>query len=144
MIVEESSPPLCRLGITRRFPHPAQHRSLRNIEAEHLQFTVYARRTPGRVLSHHSVDEFAQFPAHTSSARMLPMPREPRPIQFESCPMPADDRLRLDKNQCLPPTRPEPPQYHPKQLIESGKPRLWMPLFQDGKLLPQSEDFQEQ
>jgi hypothetical protein len=50
--------------------------------------------------------------------------------------MPANDGLRLNKDQCLPPTWPEPPQYQPKQLIGNGKSRLWMPLFQDTKLLP--------
>jgi hypothetical protein len=46
MIAQKCRPSLCRLEITRRFPHPTQDGSLRYREAEHLQFTMNARRTP--------------------------------------------------------------------------------------------------
>ena len=42
MILEKSCPALCWLRISRRFPHPTQHRSLGNIEAKHFQFTMNA------------------------------------------------------------------------------------------------------
>ena len=48
------------------------------------------------------------------------MPRKPRPIQLESRLMPANDGLRLDEDQRLLPSRPEPPQHHPEQFIGSG------------------------
>ena len=47
MILEKSCPALCWLRISRRFPHPTQHRSLGNIEAKHFQFTMNAWCTPG-------------------------------------------------------------------------------------------------
>jgi len=50
MIVEECHPPIRRFGIPRRFPHPAQHGSLRKIESQHLQFAVNARSAPSRIL----------------------------------------------------------------------------------------------
>jgi hypothetical protein len=72
------------------------------------------------------------------------MPREPHQIQFESRAMPADDGLRLNKDQCLLPPRPKPPQHHPEQFVRSGKPRLRMPLFQNGEMLAQDEVFKKQ
>jgi len=69
-----------RLGIARRFSHPAQHGSLGNIEAKHLQFSMNAWRSQGWVLGDHAEDQFAQFPAYALSSRVVPTPREPRPI----------------------------------------------------------------
>ena len=72
------------------------------------------------------------------------MPREPRPIQFEPGPMPANDSLRLDKDQCPPPSRPQPPQDHPEQFVRCGKTRLRVALPQNRKLLPQGQILQDQ
>src|SRR5271156_380920 len=36
MIAQKGRPSLCRIRIPWRFPHPAQHRPFRNVEAEHL------------------------------------------------------------------------------------------------------------
>ena len=101
------------------------------------------RARPGRVLGDHAKDEFAQFPVHTSSSRTAPMPREPSPIQLESLPMPADNRLRLDDEERLFPSGPESPQQEPKQPIRRGETRLRMPGSQNGKLLPQGKIFQK-
>jgi hypothetical protein len=46
MVGQKRRPSLCRFRIPRRFLHPPQHSSLREIEAKHLQFTVNARRSP--------------------------------------------------------------------------------------------------
>ena len=119
MIAEKRCPSFCRLRTSGRLPHPALHRSLRDVVAEHLQFAMDARRSPSSVLGHHAEDQLAQFPAHTSSARTLPMPREPRPIQLEPCPVPPDNRLRLDEDQCPLPLRPEPTQENPKESVRS-------------------------
>jgi len=85
MIVQKGRPSLCRFRNFRRFSHPAQHSSSRNIEAKHLQLTIDARRTPGWVLCDHAEDEIAQFPADAFSSNAGLMPRKPRPIQFEPC-----------------------------------------------------------
>jgi hypothetical protein len=58
--------------------------------------------------------------------------------------MPANNGLRLDENQCRFPSRPKPPQHHPKQFIWIGKPGLWMPPFENRELLPKSQVFQEE
>jgi len=61
MIAKEGSPSLCRIEVARRFAHPPQDSSLREVEAEHLQFTMNARRAPGGVLCDHAVDEIASL-----------------------------------------------------------------------------------
>jgi hypothetical protein len=144
MIAQKRRPSFCWLGIPRSLSHPAQHSSLRNIEAEHLQFSVDAWRAPGWVFGDHSEDEVAQFLADASSSSAVAMAREPRPIQLEPCPMPANDGLRLNKDQCPLPSRPKPLQDHPKDFVRCGESRLRMPLFQNGKLLAKSQIFQEQ
>jgi hypothetical protein len=46
MVAQKGRPLLRRLRIPRSLPHPAQYRSLRNVEAKHVEFTMNARRTP--------------------------------------------------------------------------------------------------
>jgi len=144
VITQESSPSLCRLGISRRFSHPTQYRSLRDIESEYLQLAVNARPSPHRVLRDHAEDELAQFLVDAPSSRAGPMPREPRPVQLEPGAMPADDGLWLDEDQRTFPFRPEPPQYHPEQPIRRSETGLRVPLLQGSELLPQGQIFQEQ
>src|ERR1035437_297993 len=114
MVVQKRRPPFRRFWISRGFPLPAQYSSLGSIEAKHFQLAMNARRAPGRVLRNHAGDEFAQFPADMLSSHGNSMPRKPRPIQLEPRTMPANDSLRLDKDQCAFPSRPEPPQDHPE------------------------------
>jgi len=144
VIAQERRPPSCRLWIAGCLSHPAQHGLLRNIEAEHLQFTVDARRAPCGVVGDHTEDQLAQFLSHALSSHAVPMPREPRPVEPEPRPVPANDRFRLDEDQGLFPIRPELPQDHPEHLVRSGKPRLKVLLFQNGKLLPKGQVFQEE
>src|SRR6202011_306272 len=108
VVVQESRPTFRQLRTPRSLPHPTRHRSLRYVEAELSQFSMNTRRAPGRVLGYHAEDEFAQFFSYTPSPRTSAMPREPLPIQLESSAMPADNGLRLDKDQCLLPSRPKP------------------------------------
>jgi hypothetical protein len=124
MVTKERHPPLGRLWISRSLAHPTQHGSFRNVEAQHLQLAVNARRTPSRVVSDHAEDEVAKFPADTFSSSARSMPRKPRPIQLEASTVPTNDRLRLDEDQHLSPSRPEPSQDYPKQLVRSGKSRF--------------------
>ena len=144
MVAQKGRPSLCWPRIPRRFSHPARYGSLGNIEAQHFQLAVNAGCTPGQVLCNHVEDEFAQLPADAFSSHTDPTPREPPPIQLEPYPMPANDGLRLDKDQCPLPSRPKPPQHHPKQFIRSAKPQLRVALPQDCKLLPKSQIFQQQ
>ena len=144
VINQKCRPPLRRLRASWGLPHPTQHRSLGDIEAEHLQLTMNPWRTPGWVLGHHAEDKFAYFPAHTFSARTLPMPRQPGPIELEPRPVPANHGVGLYEDQRMLPSRPETTQDHPKQFVRSGKSRMRMSLPQDRKLLPQSQVFKKQ
>jgi len=139
MIAEKCCPSFCRLGASRRSPHPAQHGSFRNFEAKHHQLAVDARNVPSWVLGNHAEDELAQVYADALPARSRSVSRKPCPIRFESGTVPANDCLRLDEDQRLLPSRPEPFKHHPEQHIENSKSRLWMSLLQDGKLLPESQ-----
>jgi hypothetical protein len=75
------------------------HRTLRNIETQHLQLTVNARCAPGLVFGDHAEDQFPQFPDYTLSPHSCPVLRKPHPIQLETGSMPASDRFRLDQDQ---------------------------------------------
>jgi hypothetical protein len=108
MVVRKGLPSPCRLGTPGSLPHPAQHGSPRNIETEHLQLAVNARRAQRRALGDDKEYEFAQFPTDALSSHTVSIPRKPRPVELESGPMPADDCFRLDENQCTLPSWPEP------------------------------------
>src|ERR1039458_7609748 len=144
MVIQKGCPSLCRLRTPWRSPHPAQNSSLRNVEAQHLQFAMNAWRTPSPIVGNHPEDEFTQFPVDAFPSHTLSMPREPRPIELEPCPMPANDRLWLNEDQCPFPVNPQPPQHHPEQFVGSSKSRLRMHLFENTELLPKSQVFQEQ
>jgi len=144
MIAQKGLPALRRFWTSKSFSHPRQHRSFGDVEAKHFQLTMNARRTPGRVLGDHAKDQFAQFPADAFSSHAGPMPREPRPVQLEARPMLTNNSHRLNKNQCFPPSIPEPPQHHPEQSVRGSKPRLRKLLFEDAEVLPKSQVFHEQ
>jgi hypothetical protein len=61
MTTQKRGPSLCRLRTPRRFPHPTQDSSFRNIEAKHREFAVDAWRTPGWILGNHAKDQVTQF-----------------------------------------------------------------------------------
>lgn len=143
MIAQKRRPVTRPFRVPGRFSHPAQHSSLGDVEAEHLQLTTNTRRAPGRVFGDHTEDEFLQFFARRPSSHAHSTPGDPFPVQLESGAMPADDGFRLDEDQCALPSRPETPQQMPKQFAESRKSRLRMPGFQDGKLLPQGKIFEQ-
>jgi hypothetical protein len=121
MVVQKRRPSFDRLRIPRSLPHPAHHRSPRDVEAKNFQLSMNAGCAPSRILCKHAENEFAQFPADTFSSHLDPVPRKPRPIQFEPSPVPANDSLRLNENQRPPPSRPESPQHHPEQPVWNGK-----------------------
>src|ERR1700723_807174 len=129
MIAQEGHPSFCRLGASWRFPHPSQHSSLGDIEAEHLQFSMNARRTPCLVLGYHAENDLPQFPADTLSSPLGSVSRNPRPIQSETLAVPADNGLRLNENQCPLPANPQLPQHYPEQFVSSTKwwPRMIRP-----------------
>jgi hypothetical protein len=144
MIAQKSRQSLCRLWTSRISTRPTQHSPLRNIEAKHFQLAKDPGRTPGPVRGNHAEDAFAQFPAHRLSSCPSLMPREPRPIQFETGSVPSRNRRRLGKNQRLLPAAPNPPQDNPKQSVGTRESRPRMPSPQDRRPLPKRHVFQDQ
>src|ERR1035437_6307001 len=144
VVGQEYRPALCRLRVSRRLLHPAQHRPLGDFEAEHLQFTVNARRSPGWVLGHHAKDQVPQPFTDALSSGLGAVPRDPRPIALEPSTMPANHCRWLHKNQHLSPPGPEAPKQNPEQSIGCSEPRLRMPSLQGSKLLAQGQVFEQQ
>jgi len=107
MIAQERRPSLCRLMVARCFPHPTQHRSLGDFKTKHLQFTMNPRCAPGAILGDHAEDQFPKLLARRLSSDYGMFAREPFPVQPESGPVPADNRIRLYDDKRLLPSRPE-------------------------------------
>jgi len=74
-------------------------------------------RGRGRVLRDHAEDELVQFHADPFPTTTHMMQRESRPIRFEFGAVPSRTRLRLNENQRLLPSIPNPPQDHPEQSV---------------------------
>jgi hypothetical protein len=55
--------------------------------------------------------------------------------------MPAHNRIWLDQDQGVSPSRPQSPQSDPKEAVGNGKSRLRMAPGQNCQLLPQGEVF---
>jgi hypothetical protein len=144
VIAEKGRPPLCRLRIARRFPHPAENGALGDFVPEHLQFTVNARRARGGVLRNHAEDEFAKLSRCRFPANAAAPARDPFPIHFESCAMPANDGVGLDDQKSLSPISPEAPQENPEHAIMGSQARTRMLRCQGRKLLSECEVLQKQ
>jgi hypothetical protein len=72
MIPEERQPSLCRIWISRSAPNPSRDTSFREIETQLEQFAVNARRSPGRILGHHTEDQGANLFADALAPSYLP------------------------------------------------------------------------
>ena len=143
VVGQECRPPLCGFRNSRNFPHPVQHSSFRDFEAEHPQFAMNSRRTPGWILSDHAKNEFAQFFANGLSTGPNSMPREPTPIQLESCSMPTDNGFGLNNENRPLPARPDFAQERPEELVG---PRRTSPRSlpdHERKLLSQRQVFEQ-
>jgi hypothetical protein len=90
-----------------------------------------SRRTRCRILHKHAKDQFSRFPADTFFVYMFPMPQEPRPVELESCSMPANNSFWLDEDKRSPLPVPESAPLHPEQSVGSGKSRLKILPFQN-------------
>jgi hypothetical protein len=130
-------------GVNVRCPHTSQYVtvSLRDIEAEHLQLAVNARRSPHRVLRDHAEDEFAQFLVGAPSSRGVRC-RESH-VQYNLNP------VRRQRTTVSGWTRTSErfhsgQSHHPEQPIRRSETGLRVPLLQGSELLPQGQIFQEQ
>jgi len=143
VIGKKRRPLPCRPWIPGCPPHPVQHGPFRDFEAEHPQFAMNSRRTPGWILSDHAKNEFAQFFANGLSTGPNSMPREPTPIQLESCSMPTDNGFGLNNENRPLPARPDFAQERPEELVG---PRRTSPRSlpdHERKLLSQRQVFEQ-
>src|SRR5260370_3780200 len=87
VIVKERFPSPRRSRVLGRPLHPARHGSFRNIEAQLEQFSMNARRTPGRVLRNHAKDQVSKLAADSFSPQHALMPRKPAPRHSRPLPL---------------------------------------------------------
>ena len=122
VIVKKRKPTLRRLRVSGCTAHPAGDRTLRYIEAEHEEFAVDARRTPGGVFNDHLKDQVPDFFGNSfPSAHCLSGLAQDGPVQFESCAVPADHCVGVDEDERLFPLRPESASDDPKESVEQTK-----------------------
>ena len=72
MVSEERQPSLPRVWISRGSPDPSRDTPFREIETQLEQFAVNARRSPGRILGHHTEDQGANLFADALAPSYLP------------------------------------------------------------------------
>jgi len=138
MVVQERKPTLRWLRVSWCSFHPTGNRSFRNVETEHEQLAVNARRSPGRILENHSQDQFpnlfgSRLPSNGSSN-----PRYQPPVHSEADPVPAYDGFRCHNDQRLLPSWPESMDSNPEKLVNGVEVRTRASSLQDGKLLAKS------
>lgn len=105
---------------------------------------MHPRSSPSRILRRHAEDERPKFSAHRFSPTDLPGSGDPFPIEAKTRSMPLDHRSRRVKNQGSLPSRPEPPQDHPEQLVRGGEPTPWSFGVQVQQLLTERQILQHE
>jgi hypothetical protein len=119
MITKKCPPALGGFGISGCASHPAGDGSFGNLEAEHAEFTVNARSTPGGVRGNHLENQLAELFGNAFSAtHSLPRIAEDGPIPPESRAVPAGHSFRRDEMEPLFPIGPESTSDDPKKLVE--------------------------
>ncbi len=98
-------------------PKPSGDGRFGEVEPQLEQFSVNARRSPGRIFCGHPEDQGPYLLAQWLSATDLPGPGEPFPMQAEASPVPIHHRAWRDQNEGLFPPRPEPLEKNPEQLL---------------------------
>jgi hypothetical protein len=115
--------------------HPARDRSFGNSEAEHEEFAVDARSSPGRAFGHHLEDQIANFLGYGSSSEGLPDLGDHHPVPTETGAVPSDHSFGCDNQECLLPAGPAAANDQPEEPVGQIEPWAWMTAFQHKKLL---------
>ena len=136
MVLEKGHPALS-LSLIRRPPWQIPRDGCETYgKSELLKFGVNLACSP-TILQGETTNEGLHFLRHPRSPRAAL--RDPSPIESESLVMPTDHRVRLDNDQDLFPSRPEPEQRHPESAIERREPGLRSRLGVGCELLPQGQ-----
>ncbi len=95
VVLEECSPGL-RWWPWTSLDHVLGDCGFRHVIAKESKLGLDPRRSPERILQGHTADQPADLGGNFRSAAV---PRLPAPVQPKAPAMPADDRVRLDKNE---------------------------------------------
>jgi hypothetical protein len=139
MVSKEGQPAPGPVRIFRRPFHPTGDGSLGKVEAEHAEFPMYPRRSPGGVFNDHAEDQFPNLLRRRSSSCLPPDSAGQPPVHTKTSPVPADDGFGRDDDEGLLPSRPDPPSDYPEELIEKVEARARMSTLQRDELLTQSK-----
>src|SRR5580700_4275864 len=121
MVPEERHPLLHRVWISRGSPDPSRDTPFRELETQLEQFAMNARRSPGRILSHHTENQGAKILADSLPSSYLADSGDPRPIQTKSRSMPVHDGSRSDQDERLSPPGPAHSQRNPEQFVQGSQ-----------------------
>jgi hypothetical protein len=143
MIPQEGEPPFGSPGNSRGSAHSARDRSFTDIETQHQEFAMNARRAAGWVLRHHPEDQISDFFLDPVSSSRLVRLRDQAPIQLEACAVLPTDGLRAHQDERTLPARPDPTSPNPGQLVDSGHPRSAVMPLEHQQLLPEDQVLQE-
>jgi hypothetical protein len=144
MISKKGEPTFGRLRISRSPFHPTRDRSLGEIKAEHEEFPMYPRCSPGRVLGDYLEDQLPNFFRGPSPPDWRPDSGNQPPIQTESRSVPTDYGFGRDDDEGLLPTGPGLPSNYPEELIEEAEDRPWTAPLQHSELLPEREILEDE
>jgi hypothetical protein len=138
VVSEKATPSLRRRLSPKR--HVARHCGFSDLEAEHKQLTVNARRSPSRVLAGDSTDECPDLRidgSTTASVSALP-----GPVELEALAMPADHGLGLHDEQGVLPVGPQTAERDPECAVRFRKLGVLGLASQNGELLSQRKVFE--
>src|SRR5215831_14814019 len=91
VIRKKRTPALGGPGLSRNPLHPAGDASLADIEAQHEQFAVNARRAPSWVLRHHTENQLPNFRRQFFPTDLFSRLRNPTPVQSKTSERPSQD-----------------------------------------------------
>ncbi len=98
MIPQEDPPTLPRIPLTPNLSQVPRDGPLRNLQAKFQQLPMDSGRSPGWILSRHTLDQFSNLMIDPRSAPVGPAGNE-SPVQPKPCTMPAHYCFRLHQDQ---------------------------------------------
>jgi hypothetical protein len=104
MVAQKRNPALGWFGISRYPAHPAGDRALRDIKAEHEEFTMDAWRSPGWILANHPEDQVSNLFGDSLPAEHAACSGDSPPVQGKPSSVPSHDCFRVHDDESLFPT----------------------------------------
>jgi hypothetical protein len=98
-----------------------------------------ARRSPSRILNNHPEDQLPNLLRRLRSPNLCPDSGNQPPVQEETGSVPTDYSLGRDDDESLFPSRPEPTDSNPKELVEDVEAWPRASPLEHGELLAEHE-----